>query len=115
MGSRTYLCAVCGGLRRREAVYPHRDKPLPDDYPRCCSTPMLALRKGWGEAAMHIDAAERVVWVAGGAHILRKAGGKWRAALTERQIRASIAQVEDLNARIKDLSKARGRDSRKRR
>ena len=100
MSSRTYVCVICGGLRRREAIYSNRDKPLPDHYPRCCSAPMLALRKGWAEAAVHITAVQRVAWVASGGHILWKAGGKWRAALTERQIAASIAQVEDRRARI---------------
>ena len=86
MSSHTYVCAECGGLRRRPAVYPRPGQPLPYSYPRCCGTPMHGLRKGYAEAATHLDAPGRVEWLARGAHIVLKPGRRWRAALSPREV-----------------------------
>ncbi|HET6765289.1 MAG TPA: hypothetical protein VFH27_16495 [Longimicrobiaceae bacterium] len=65
---------------------------MPADYPICCNGPMRALAKGWAEAVMHLDAAERVRWLALGARIVRRPGRRWRAALTPRDLELAAEQ-----------------------
>jgi len=72
---RSYLCLICGVLRRAPAHYAP-DGPPP---PKHCSSPMICLSHEQTVAATHLAPARRVDWMRSGGHV-REVGGKrkWR-------------------------------------
>jgi hypothetical protein len=54
---------------------------------------MNAYDKVQAEAASKLRRAERVMWIAAGAHVIKRPGRRWTAALTERQIATAREQV----------------------
>lgn len=93
MSNRTYVCTHCGALRRRPAVYFGSDGRPTSPEPICHDTPMRALVKGYAEAATKLSPCERVGWLAAGGQIVRRPGGKWKAALSEREFAESREQL----------------------
>lgn len=51
--------------------------------------------KAQAEAATKLSKAERLVWISRGAHVFRRPGRRWTAAITEGQIQRAREQLAD--------------------
>ena len=104
MNNRTYICARCGSIRRRSATYytPSGEPATP--RPVCDGEEMRSLAKGYAEAAPKLSPADRVTWLAAGGHIVRKAGRRWTAAISTRE----IALAQEQLARYRNHNAAAG-------
>ena len=98
MPNRHYVCAKCGELRRRPAVYARERHTESPEWPRCCEAPMTVLTFIQAEAATKLTAGDRLEWIAKGLHVVRGAGRRrWTAAMTDRAIEESGRQVAAVN------------------
>ena len=93
MSKRTYVCAQCGAIRRRPAVYLSRSGQPSGPTPVCDGVEMRPLAKGYAEAATKLTPAERVRWLAAGGQILRRLGRRWKAAITPREVALAREQL----------------------
>lgn len=72
---RTFLCRLCGNLRRADASTPVRKLSPPD----CCDSPMFNLMHEQAVAATQLTSEERVKWIAAGGHFVRRGGKRpWK-------------------------------------
>lgn len=60
---------------------------------------MGIVTKALAEAATKLTRAERVLWIQRGAHVFRRPGRRWTAALTDGQIATARAQYAEYLAR----------------
>lgn len=96
MPSRTYLCNLCGVVRR-STVAPswHGGQPYLslENAAQHCGKAMKPLTYEQGVAATHIEAPACIQWAIGGLHIFRRGGKrKWIPATTPRQVEQARQQ-----------------------
>jgi hypothetical protein len=76
MFRRSYICSVCGALKRAAADYLSRAASAPS----CCGSVMRLLFYEQTVAAVSLPKAKRAAWLANGAQVERRRGRKrWRA------------------------------------
>lgn len=92
MQNATYICRVCGGIRRRGVVYDRRRDGVPG-WPRCDARPMERLTHVQAAGAAPLRRVERLVWLARGKRLVRRPGNRWRAVLTPGDARRADAQL----------------------
>jgi hypothetical protein len=93
MSNRTYVCSVCGEVRRQPAIYFDQAGEPSRPTPRCHEAEMVSLEKGYAEAASKLDAPGRVTWLQAGGLIVQEPGRRWKAAITAREIERARDQL----------------------
>ena len=83
---RGYVCRDWGYVRR--GPVPHGIDPQSPEWPKHCGRAMTLMGHRQAQAAALLSPAERLKWLALGAHIQRGKGRrKWRAILSERHLK----------------------------
>ena len=100
MSNCTYLCTVCGGIRRRSVVVWPLGKPMPPGWPVCHALPMQRLVKAEAEAATKLASIDRIIWAARGLHVYLRTGRRWRAALSVSEIARAREQLAHYRQRM---------------
>src|SRR5687767_1026627 len=98
MSNWTYVCAQCGNLRRRPAVYRSSEGVRPATFPRCCEQEMVELMKGYAEAATKLGPEQRIRWLAAGGYVYQRPGRRWTAAFTPNEIAIAAEKLVGITA-----------------
>ena len=80
MRSFTFICRACGSMRRRG--YVSREGAV---VPTCHDRKMEWLTSPQAAGAAKLRKSDRLTWLAHGKRVVRRHGGRWGPALTDRQ------------------------------
>ena len=99
MSSRTYICRLCGSIRRRSAAFSLQGSNAPN-WPRCHEQPMELLTNAQASGVVRLRRDARLIWLAHGKRVIRRAGNRWTPVIHTSQEKRADTQLADYQASI---------------